>query len=94
MCVIGLYGGAGRSLCGQGRRVHRLAGKVFFWSMIMATASAIWTSIAANQHFILMSAVLNGYLVISGYRVLYLKRLVPRDTVGPFRPGALEKGLA
>ena len=41
-----------------------------------------------------MLAVLSGYLVISGYRVLYLKRLVPRDIVRPARPGALDKGLA
>ena len=83
------------ALCAaKGGGAHRLAGKVFFWSMIMATASAIWTSIAANQHFVLMLAVLSGYLVISGYRVLYLKRSVPRDTVGTTRPGALDKGLA
>jgi hypothetical protein len=49
-----------------------LAGKVFFLSMIMVAAHAIWTSTAANQHFVLMLAVLSGYLVIRGYRELYL----------------------
>ena len=40
--------------------------------MIMVAAHAIWTSIAANQHFVLMLAVLSGYLVTPGYRELYL----------------------
>lgn len=73
---------------------HRLAGKIFFWAMMAAIASSVWTSLSTNEHFVLMLALLSGYLLISGYRVLYLKRPVPRDTVGHTRPGALDKGLA
>jgi hypothetical protein len=41
-----------------------------------------------------MLAVLSSYLVIWSYRVLYLKRSGPRDTVGPAGPCVLDKGLA
>jgi hypothetical protein len=81
-------------LAAKGGDLHRLAGRVFFWSMLAAVACVVWTSLSANRNLILLLALLSGYLVISGYRVLYLKRLAPRDIMGPTRAGALDKGLA
>lgn len=78
----------------KGGWIHRLAGRVFFWAMIVGTAGVIWTSISTNALFTLLVAILSGYLAISGYRVLYLKHPVPRATIGPTRPGALDKGAA
>lgn len=81
-------------LARKGRDPHRLAGRVFFWSMLAAVASVVWTSLSENENLTLLLALLSGYLLISGYRVLYLKRSVPRDTIGSTRAGALDKGLA
>jgi hypothetical protein len=81
-------------IAAKGGAAHRLAGKVFFWSILGSSASAIWMSLAANDLFLLLLGVLTFYLVVSGYRALYLKRPVPRDTLGPMRPGPLDKGMA
>ena len=78
----------------KGGGPHRYAGRIFFWSMLTAIACAVWASLSTNENLILLFALLSGYLVISGYRALYLKRSVPRGTVGPTRAGPIDKGLA
>jgi hypothetical protein len=81
-------------LAHKGGDRHRVAGRVLFWSMTLLIAGVVWTSLSANENLTLLLALLSGYLLVSGYRVLYLKRSVPRETIGPSRAGALDKGLA
>ena len=81
-------------LASKGGDLHRRAGRIFFWFMLAAVAGVVWTSLSANQNLTLLLALLSGYLVISGYRVLYLKRPARPDTIGATRAGALDKGLA
>lgn len=101
--IAWLYGATGVATClampvvllaSKGGVWHRRAGRITFWSILAAVGCAVWTSLSANENLALLLALLSGYLVVSGYRVLYLKRPVPRDTVGPTRAGALDKGLA
>lgn len=92
--VIACLAAALALLAQKGGMLHRLAGRLSFWSMLAAIAYAVWTSLSATENLTLLLALLAGYLLISGYRVLYLKRPVPRDTIGPARAGALDKGLA
>jgi hypothetical protein len=87
--------GAGVALLApKGGGLHRYAGRTFFWSMLVGLTAAVWNSLGDNENLVLLMALLSGYFLISGYRVLHLKRAVPRDTIGSARAGALDKGLA
>lgn len=59
----------------KGGNVHRIAGKVFFWSMVYIFASAIVLGTYHWKPFLLMVSVLSFYLVYSGYRTLYQKQI-------------------
>jgi uncharacterized membrane protein len=78
----------------KGLTLHRRAGRVGCLAVILSAACVIWSSLDANDHLTLLLGALAGYLAVSGYRALYLKRPVPRATFGPTRAGALDKGLA
>lgn len=55
---------------------HRRWGKVFFYSMIGVSATAIFLAIAHPRNFWLaLVAVFSFHMVASGYRSLYLKKL-------------------
>jgi uncharacterized membrane protein len=59
----------------KGGRAHRLAGKMFFWSMVYIFVSAIVLGVYHWKPFLLMVSVLSFYLVYSGYRTLYQKQI-------------------
>ncbi len=92
--ILGAMAALGALSSGKGSDWHRRAGRLCFWAMLIAAACAIWNALGANAYLTLLLGLLGGYLMISGYRALYLKRPVPRATFGPTRAGALDKGLA
>lgn len=59
----------------HGGKVHRIAGKIFFYAMMTVAVSATVVGIAHKDYFLLIVAVFSAYLVSSGYRILYLKKL-------------------
>lgn len=59
----------------KGGSVHRVAGKIFFWSMVYIFVSAIILGTYHWRPFLLMVSVLSFYLVYSGYRTLYQKQI-------------------
>ncbi|MEO9962603.1 MAG: DUF2306 domain-containing protein, partial [Nisaea sp.] len=77
----------------KGRRPHRLAGKLYVLSMAVVFATAVALSLASNDLFLMTVAIFSFYMVLSGYRALYLKK--PTDSLDlRYRAGALDKGAA
>ncbi|REJ83022.1 MAG: hypothetical protein DWQ44_02600 [Bacteroidetes bacterium] len=59
----------------KGGNAHRFWGKIFFWAMIVVCITAwIMSSIKSNR-FMFMVGVFSFYLVFSGYRSLFRKKL-------------------
>lgn len=52
----------------KGARVHRLAGRTFFWAMAVVLASALVIQFLRPNPFLLAMAVLSFYLCFTGYR--------------------------
>ena len=78
----------------KGGAFHRAAGRVFGLAVLTTASIAVWLAIQENEIALLLVGLLALHMVISGYRVLYLKRNVPAHTLGPTRPGPLDKGMA
>lgn len=78
----------------KGSLPHRRVGRVGCGAVLLTAAGVIWTGLGANDYPTLLLGMLSGYLVISGYRALYLKQPAPKGTFGPTRAGALDKGMA
>ncbi|WP_420402251.1 hypothetical protein [Nisaea sp.] len=77
----------------KGRRVHRLSGRVFVLAMTAVFASAVMLSLRTNDLFLLTVGIFSYYMVLSGYRALYLKHPTTSADLR-FRIGALDKGAA
>ncbi|WP_323798283.1 hypothetical protein [Nisaea sp.] len=77
----------------KGRRLHRLAGKLYVLSMVVVFATAVSLSLATNDLFLMTVAIFSFYMVLSGYRALYLKQPA-RSFDSRYRVGALDKGAA
>ncbi len=59
----------------HGGNLHRIFGKIFFYAMLVVSLTATIVGIAHKNYFLFIVAVFSAYLVSSGYRVLYLKKL-------------------
>lgn len=60
----------------KGQPLHRLAGKVFFWSMAITCALGLNAAIFKPQyHLFIPISLISFYQVASGYRILYIKDL-------------------
>lgn len=59
----------------KGGRLHRRAGLVYVWAMVVVAATAAALAVFRPNVFLLGIAVLSFYLTFSGYRALYHKRL-------------------
>lgn len=70
-----LVTGALAMLTHKGGRVHRLNGKIYFGGMTAVFVSAVILSIAHHIPFLLMVGFFSYYMVVRGYRILYLKKL-------------------
>lgn len=77
----------------KGRRAHRLAGRLFVLAMTVVFASAVMLSLRTNDLFLLTVGIFSYYMVLSGYRALYLKQPTQSADLR-FRIGALDKGAA
>lgn len=72
---IALVTGAVAMSTRKGGRLHRLNGKIYFWGMTAVFISAVTLSIAHHIPFLLMVGFFSYYMVVRGYRILYLKKL-------------------
>lgn len=59
----------------DGGKIHRLSGKIFFWSMMMVSLSGFIMSSVKSNLFLLMIAIFAFYLTYTGNRVLHMKKL-------------------
>jgi hypothetical protein len=59
----------------HGGSAHRMAGKIFFFAMMCVAISAVILGVVKKNYFLFIVAVFSAYLVSSGYRILYLKKL-------------------
>ncbi len=70
-----LINGLGAMFTAKGSKIHRLFGRIYFWSMTTVFVSALILSIGHNKTFLLMVAFFSYYFTVRGYRILYLKNL-------------------
>lgn len=59
----------------HGGKLHRIFGKIFFFAMMAVAVSAVVVGLAHKNYFLFIVAVFSAYLVSTGYRILYLKKL-------------------
>lgn len=91
--AVSLLSAAIAILAAKGRRLHRLAGRTYFVAMTLVFVSAVILSLRSDDLFLLTVGIFSYYMVLSGYRALYLKQ--PANAFDlRFRPGALDKGGA
>lgn len=69
--------GAMAILSKKGKDLHRLGGKIYFWSMVLVVITAVVLSLFKDIDFLLMVAVFSFYLCYTGYRATLQKRLKP-----------------
>lgn len=62
----------------KGFSKHRIAGLIYFYSMILVCISAISISLLKHQDFLLHIGIFSGYLVFSGYRSILDKTFSAR----------------
>ena len=91
--AISLAAAAVAIVSSKGRRLHRLAGRVYVLAMAAVFASSVALSLATNDLFLMTVGIFSFYMVLSGYRALYLKQ--PAASLDlRYRVGALDKGAA
>jgi uncharacterized membrane protein len=61
-------------MAAKGRYVHRMSGLIYFISMNVVVASALYISVVKEIPFLLTIAIFSLYMNYNGYRVLKLKR--------------------
>jgi uncharacterized membrane protein len=72
----GLVSGTISATAKKGSNLHKIAGKIFFWGMLMASIAALILSNLPDHHNIFLFAVggFTLYMICSGYRIVFLKR--------------------
>ena len=82
MLVLHIGGGTVALLSGlvamftkKGSSIHRLAGRIYFWSMTAVFTGALVVSIAHQNYFLLMVGFFSYYMTVRGYRILSLKSM-------------------
>lgn len=58
----------------KGNKLHKRAGKVFYWAMMIISFTAVVISLYKNIPFLLAIAVFSFYMNYTGYRVLKYKK--------------------
>lgn len=64
-------------LAKKGKDLHRLGGKIYFWSMVMVVLTAGVLSLFKDIAFLLMIAIFSFFLCYTGYRAILQKQLKP-----------------
>lgn len=59
----------------KGKQVHRFAGQVFFYSMLVIFITSVTVAYFKGKDFLLMIGFFSFYLAANGYRWLFLKKL-------------------
>jgi len=57
----------------KGQSKHRMAGRMYYYSMLVVGLSAITIAFMKHNHFLLHIGIFSGYLVYSGYRAIQEK---------------------
>jgi len=62
----------------KGRRMHKVSGKIFFYSMLLTAVSSLIISNLPGHHnpFLFAIGGFTLYMICSGYRIVWLKRAV------------------
>ncbi|MFD2783882.1 DUF2306 domain-containing protein [Hymenobacter rubripertinctus] len=77
----------------KGSRTHRLWGRVFFWSMMVAGTTAIAAASFKGLTFLLLTGIFSLYLAQFGYRSLQHKGLGGGQQPGLYDWGSVLLGL-
>ena len=60
----------------KGKRIHRISGKIFFWSMAVTTLLGLNAGIFKPElHIFIPIAIISFYQAATGYRILFIKTL-------------------
>lgn len=73
--VLSLISGIVPMVVAKGNNTHRLFGKIFFFGMTVVFLTGFSVSLIKNLQFLFLISIFSYYLVASGYRSLYLKKL-------------------
>lgn len=73
---VGLITGTIAAYVKKGSKPHLLSGIIFFWGMLVASVSALVMSWLPGHHNLFLFAVggFTLYMILSGYRIVILKR--------------------
>ncbi len=81
--TVALISGLVAMLTTKGGRVHRLAGKIYFWGMTAVFIGALFMAVGRRLDFLLMVAFFSYYMTVRGYRILSLKKLTQGQKAAP-----------
>lgn len=56
-------------------KYHRVSGKIYFGATSLVAITGFTIALEKNNHFLLATSIFVMYMVVSGYRSLYLKQL-------------------
>ncbi len=78
---IALVAGLVAILARKGMKIHRTAGKIYFWAMLAVAATAMFMSLMKDLDFFLMLSMFAFYSAYAGFRVIRNKtrRASPAD---------------
>jgi len=78
----GLITGTIAAAVKKGSKPHLLFGKIFFWGMFIASTSALILSWIPGHESLFLFAVggFTLYMVLSGYRIVVIKRMLKQQT--------------
>jgi hypothetical protein len=63
------------SVTAKGGRRHRQSGRIYFWGMTVVFITATVIGVAREKVFLFLTGFFSYYLVVRGYRILFLKKL-------------------
>jgi hypothetical protein len=72
---LALLSGLAAMTVEKGKQIHRFAGQVFFYSMLVVFLTSVTVAYLKGNSFLLMVGFFSFYLACNGYRWLYLKKL-------------------
>lgn len=76
----------------KGDKWHRIWGKVYVWSMVGVVITVLFASWFRYNPFMILIGIFSLYLVLNGYRALYMKKLSQGQCAG--RMDMLLHGIA
>ena len=72
---VALITGFISSVTPKGWRRHRQSGRIYFWGMTVVFITAVVVGAYREKWFLFMVGFFSYYLVVRGYRILFLKKL-------------------